>query len=404
MHGRRGSAWVECAEKQADEIRLMDSSRETLLGWSAKQGSILTGGGSLLEHSQPGRDFVESDLPHYYLQQRTTRQQFATWLADDRRSHAVVGCWSRPLFAGGWHEDSDRETDAYNLQTPSLFVDLRFPVLRPTEALLEGGCACTADCSPEQLRLLARQHCFAGYTLPEPPLSTPAAAAAAVSSSSSKSPLFTRHHIIDWNFHPSFPRSRPNRWFVQRSPDGQCFKEHSSARDADGVPVYFERWARRQGDGGGEKYLALRRDNECPAAAAKAGRTPGRDGVLVLVGSHFAAAIDRPSMPAFAGCPGPAAAPLVDQALSLALHAEVSTYLDLEGSYGRAGEGLRVLRCTHPWREGRTLFAAPPALELGPDARPVAVCWGADRWTVLENSYSVAELRAALGVRLLAQL
>ncbi len=26
--------------------------------------------------------------------------------------------------------------------------------------------------------------------------------------------VITRHHIIDWNYHPLYPRSRPNRWWV----------------------------------------------------------------------------------------------------------------------------------------------------------------------------------------------
>ena len=365
-----------------------------LLQWSSKQGAILTGEGALLRLSQPGEDYDESDLPHYHLRQRNTRQTFAAWLEGNRRSLAVVGCWSRPLFAGGWQEDSDRETEAYNLQTPSIFVDMRFPLQRPTELLRSAGCTSTAQCSPEQLRLLARQHCFAGYSLP----------------GEAHPRTFTRHHIIDWNYHPSFPRPRPNRWFVQCSPDGASFKEHSTVRDEDGVPVYFERWQRRTGDAGGEKYLAMRRDSECPAVAERKGRAPSRDAVLVVVGGHFAMAVNRAVFPTFAGCPGPAGPPLVDQALELGTalgRAEAAEYLDLEGSYGTvAGGTFDVLRSTHPWREGQALFpgAATVSVKLDAAGFARAVHCGADHWIVLENSFSVAELRGMFGPRYRARL
>lgn len=42
----------------------------------------------------------------------------------------IAGAWRRPLFVGGWtHSDgfsSDGET-TFNLQTPSVFLDMRIP-------------------------------------------------------------------------------------------------------------------------------------------------------------------------------------------------------------------------------------------------------------------------------------
>jgi hypothetical protein len=97
-----------------------------------------------------------------------TRSTFAHWLSQNRRSGAIVGAWSRyvymymciyiyyilytnsilyytiyyiplyrPLFCGGWGESTDTDTLAFNLQTPSFFMDLRCPTLRPS-----GMCVC----------------------------------------------------------------------------------------------------------------------------------------------------------------------------------------------------------------------------------------------------------------------
>ena len=80
-----------------------------------------------------------------------------------------------------------------------------------------------------ELRYLARQHCFSGYSLP---------------SKEGRFQYFTRHHIIDWNFHPSFPRPRPNKWWVEldrANAPCQSFKEFTPfARDDNNVPVFRE--------------------------------------------------------------------------------------------------------------------------------------------------------------------
>ena len=46
-----------------------DQEKE-LLGWNTKQGNILSGGGVIETLSIPNRDFLPSDLPHYYLEQK----------------------------------------------------------------------------------------------------------------------------------------------------------------------------------------------------------------------------------------------------------------------------------------------------------------------------------------------
>ena len=68
------------------------------------------------------------------------------------------------MFAGGWLHDSESMTEAFNLQTPSMLIDMRFPVDRPTEQLRRAGSV--EACSDDELMQLAQQHCFAGYSLP----------------------------------------------------------------------------------------------------------------------------------------------------------------------------------------------------------------------------------------------
>ena len=226
---------------------------------------------------------------------------------------------------------------------PSLFVDMRFPVARPTAILRSRKSV--AACSDVELRYLARQHCFSGYSLP---------------SKEGRFQYFTRHHIIDWNFHPSFPRPRPNKWWVEldrANAPCQSFKEFSFARDDNNVPVYFERWARMSGDSNGKHYIALRRKIGCPVEAARQGRVPNRDAVLVVVGKHFGLAVDRQyPIPAFKRATGPGGPALVDYAVAQGDREAAEQYLSLEGSYGTT-DNWEIKHSTHPWREGARLLS-----------------------------------------------
>ena len=425
----------------------MDSiHKKELLQWSSKQGHILTGDGKLQLYSLAGRDFTDEDLPHHHLVNRTTWKAFNDWKALNRRSDMLVGAWSRPLFSGGWSESFDHDTEAFNLQTPSIFIDIRIPRARPTAYLKLKGAI--SACSWDDLRLLARQHCFAGYTLPETNIPSSDQYQYLVGG---KTTVFTRHHVIDWNYHPSFPRNRPNRWWVQLAeragleeehghhgrPSGSgpsSFKEHSTVRDPQGVPVYTERWALRPDHFPPKvalalgyshlttpRYLALRRRTPCPHRSQQEGRgataMERRDAVLVVVGNHFALAVDRDyeSLTAYmqeqqlrrhnsgqsVGGGGAAFTDSLWQDSSMGARAQqlqqhqhqvldesgqpitvtsvsggsltardvAEEYLTLEGSYGHVfssdsgdsadGEDLwRIQRSTLPWLEGRSAMAA----------------------------------------------
>lgn len=206
----------------------MDTDR--LLEWGSTQSHILTGGGIIETYSQPGKDFTEEDLPHFLLKKRIIRQTMRKWLDEGRKSKSIIGAWNRPIFVGGWMESSVQDTEAFNLQTPSVFIDMRIPTARPTSRLRVKHSL--QSCSDEELRILSRQHCFAGYSLS--------------SLDERGNEVFTRHHFLDWNYHPSYPRSRPNRWWVQKKETKthsdaptESFKEFSVIRDSNDVPVYM---------------------------------------------------------------------------------------------------------------------------------------------------------------------
>jgi len=279
------------------------------LDWSSTQSHILTGNGLLNAKLLPGRDFLDPDhLPHYYLRFRKSWEIFLSWLKENKRSDMITGCWNRTIFCGGWKESSDYDTDAFNLQTPSIFVDMRIPKTLPAAIFALRGSL--SACTLNELQVLSRQHCFAGFTYPE-------------SSKSGHGPIFTRYHIIDWNYHPKFPRNRPNRWRAELNSDKSSFKEYSVCVDDFGVPVYFERWARYENDSMGSKYLACRKlppnvpfsglDADGGKIEERAHDTGYRDAVLVVVGHHFAYVCDRElPFPEFAGASGPGGPALID--------------------------------------------------------------------------------------------
>eukprot|EP01041_Mallomonas_annulata_P012856 gene12856-27108_t len=356
--------------------------------WSAIQSHILTGGGLLNSALIPNEDFRDpDDLPHFHLREGKSHETYLAWINEDRRSNLLSGCWSRAIFIGGWKESSEHDTEAFNIQTPSIFIDIRIPLNRPTEQLKFRRSL--SECRLDELQILSRQHCFGGYTLPE-----------VMSIDLNTGPIFTRHHIIDWNYHPYFPRPRPNRWWVDINEDKSSFKEYSIARDKFNVPIYYERWLRRPNDSQGMKYLALKRITSNNNNTTNTTKQSYREALLVIVGNHFCYASDRITpFPDFPGAAGPAGPPLVDHSIYMITamsqnrsfdeethrwRQKIISYLDLEGSYGHVynisedsndiinhtniskDQNLSwiIEKSTHPWREGQCLWSAedPPII------------------------------------------
>jgi hypothetical protein len=362
--------------------------------------------------------YLPSDLPHFHLRNQTSHKTFHAWIRANRRSHNIVGCWSRPLFCGGWQESTTQDTDAYNLQTPSIFIDMRFPTARPTDHLRTF--TSLDQCSAYELEILARQHCFSGYSLPDrfQPLD-----------GNIMGEVFTRHHVIDWNYHPFFPRPRPNRWWVEVEEDFSSFKEHSAFRDNFNVPVYFERWQRRSPiNHQRHLYLALRK---------RRSGAGDRDAILVVTGAHFALAVDR-DFSALTDidqaalrqrCSGGGAF-FVDYVLARAKECDseeeregwlrrARSYLDLEGSCGLCAANWEVSKSSLPWLEGSPLFHPSDRLHFSFDSvskELVEMQWAvegsasprarkcAGTWEVLECSFSQSQLQQLFPQQLRSKL
>ena len=240
------------------------------LDWTNKQGRILTCEGKANEYyrSERGFPFQPEELPHHHLMTKSTYEAFQQfWNAKPSSSMIVCGAWKRPLFMGAWEHSTSNDEDVFNIQTNSLFIDLRIPKTKPVQHFDTIGKRCKTNTefletlSELELRLYSRQHVFSGYT---------------VSSIEKGRPVGTRHHCIDWNF-VGVPRSRPNKWYIEpqsQSHPTQVWKEWAYATNSFGQNYYCERWERSDGDDDGEGFvLAMRK-----AAGSE------RDGVLVAVG------------------------------------------------------------------------------------------------------------------------
>jgi hypothetical protein len=269
-----------------------DHWQDDHLGWSAKQGRILTDGGNALRYysHETGHPFLSEELPHYHLERGDTHPIFLTWAKErcdrlDAReerspilvlpgavtatilpSSPIVGAWSRTIFAGRWEHTSDKDEVSYNIQTGTLFVDLRIPRTKPIgrwEELEHVGIETLKSLSDYELRLYARQHVFGGFSV----LTT--------ESKQPGRPLATRHHCIDWNHIPGKPRPRPNKWYIEcentAGPTNR-WKEWSYSTDQNGQCYYYEVWERIKDDVLGQGLcLAMRKRN-------------GTDGIMVVVG------------------------------------------------------------------------------------------------------------------------
>ena len=200
----------------ADLPREMKSEVEVdaVLEWTSKQGRILTANGKATEFyvQDRGFPFQEKELPHHHLKNNTTKC-FAKWALENKKPGNVCGAFFRPLFVGDFEHTTDRDEIVYNVQTNTLFIDMRIPHLG--KKVLGDKIASFGDMSDEQIKLFARRHAFSGYT---------------VSNNENGRPVCTRHHCIDWNF-VGVPRPRPNKWYVEMNADSSMWKEWAYARD-----------------------------------------------------------------------------------------------------------------------------------------------------------------------------
>ena len=406
-----------------------NNSLQNLLDWTAKQGRILTDEGKATEHycSERGFPFASNELPHYHLERGDSHEVFHCWAAEAVSSSScaeqspIVGAWSRPLFAGTWEHSTDNEETVYNVQTRSLFIDLRIPTSKPVsnwENLLGGDNDTNEErrrlsspsrqafevMSDEDLRLYARQHVFAGYSVISREKNSN-------NRMSNKLPLCTRHHCIDWNYVNGKPRPRPNKWCIEgRNGNGTPFhtwKEWSYATDEKGQCYYWEKWERISGDELGQGLrLAMR----------KRKKQGSSDAILVAVGDHFNYIVGRQSLELHTRYRHASnTVELVDLALQNGDRDTAISHLSLAGGHGTISSGWKIDCALQPWHHGKSVFDClicnscyDEVRVTGSDDDASCMAWevviGNDSWDIFECSLSRDELQQLLLSRKMSKL
>lgn len=346
--------------------------RKELLGWTWKQGRILTcnGQATTFYTRERGFPFETDELPHHHLLGNNTDVLFADWARQDVKvKNPICGVYSRPIFVGGFEHSTDHDELVYNVQTHSLFIDLRIPRLGMT--LFENVKDLESMCN-EDIKLYARRHVFAGYTRLEQ------------GDDDDERPICTRHHCMDWNF-VGVPRPRPNKWYVEMSPCGNIWKELAYAKDNFHQHYYWERWERLNRDGNGKGLvLALRRD--------RTGDNKERDGVIVVVGDHFNYMYGRMLMGNELTYGQSSLVDLVDAAIDAGDRATAESYLSIDAGHGRISMGWKIDCAIQPWKKDTRLFNVASIDIHGSDVESCRIIMDGVPYKVYESSVGIKDL------------
>eukprot|EP01083_Nonionella_stella_P145106 454068_1 len=159
-----------------EEIHHQNENNKLLMEWTSKQGRILTANGKAASYYTAARGFpyIDADLPHHHLMNNSTTDTFLAWAKErevrlrsqsqsqsqslrvphshshshsqgehqhpDVKTHyPICGAFNRPLFVGGWEHSTDQEEDVYNVQTNTLFIDIRIPKLGRGRSMMKHG-------------------------------------------------------------------------------------------------------------------------------------------------------------------------------------------------------------------------------------------------------------------------
>jgi hypothetical protein len=251
----------------------------------------------------------------------------------------LLGSWTREWIQRDGNQSNPREV--HYIQVPKFFADVRIPVDRKVTPSARSF----DDLSDADLRELARQQAFTGWT-------------------SVQDATSTWHHDID--FEP--PDGFADVGRVEQLEDGHIL-EHGT----DGS--YTESW-RRSGAADGP-FLVIRVQQEVRI-----------DRVLLVAGDYFLYIRNR----AVPLPPGSSFAQLLDATPDRATRVR---YLDCEFSYGQSRGGSvpwEIQRSTLPWLEGKPLdFVNGIVLSQG-RLKPAAGSAVRGEWSVPVNTLSPAQL------------
>lgn len=360
------------------------------LDWSDKQRRILTGNDNAEEYyvAERGFSFLETELPHYHLLRGDVSfdsLQPSSSSDDQQVSNPITGVWKRPLFYGGWEHSTEQDETVYNVQTNTLFIDLRIPVTKSLLFANISSIQSLQDMNQEQLRWFARQHIFCGYSLLNKEQDKEQAPGKPFPFSC------TRHHCMDWNF-VGVGRSRPNRWWIETKDSSKVetpssptavWKEWAYATDPAGQHYYCERWESWEKDEMTKRtkpVVALRRTNGTD------------DGVILIVGDHFnyclatgkRNAIEQKSEQKYGGS---SLVGRVDAALD---KNDLLTARELlgrfQGGHGRVSEGWKIDLAIEFWKEGSSLWTSQDISVSGDSVGDCVVTWKGETWNVFESN------------------
>lgn len=385
----------------------VSSVRQKQLNWSSKQVSLLTCSFQAESYytEDNGYPFRPEELPHHLLNRRLTVSQFQAW-RQDQASSPIVGAWKRPLFYSAFDHSSQEEESVFNVQTNTLFVDLRIPTSRNPliQSLRARNVKSWEGLDREELRLMARQHVFAGFSRVQETKN--ASDRSIVLPTQNKDPPYphfcTRHHCMDWNYIGGPGRSRPNKWWIELSPSSpNVWKEWAYATDPAGQHYYCERWERLPGSDSSAPIVALRRvfreeDGE------------NRDGIIVVVGNHFNYCIQV--LPHTAtSVTGSSFIERVDNALDKEddVYAARNLLCRLQAGHGHINSREWMIdEAIEFWKEGTPLWNPEKDLQItGYSINDCQLTWNGDIWEVFEtNLPTIRDFELLVGMMSRARL
>ena len=390
--------------EEPEAVPATTKENELLLDWTSKQGRILTcnGLGATYYTPERGYPFTEDELPHHhYLLKAATGSSttsnahgedvtdiskekdndsdvFYSWaLKQDKtiiEKNPVCGVWNRPLFLGGFEHSTDVDEIVFNVQTNTLFIDMRIP--RIAKSILPSMNVNAnkekddnmnfglSKLTNDELRLYARRHAFAGYTKYHKPVTT-------TTNEASELGFCTRHHCIDWNLVHNKGRNRPNKWYVQFPPNNNnVWKELSFAKDEYNQHYYWEKWSRLHKDyNGNGLVLALRAKQPLSSSSSSSSSSkqkndqPLRDGILVVVGDHFNYIFARDPIITSSDMQTKAEyndksnlVEVVDAAAQANDRDTMLSYLSIDAGHGTISSGWIIDHALQYWKEGTSLF------------------------------------------------
>jgi hypothetical protein len=429
-----------------------ENLQNELMDWTSKQGRILTANGTApnLYTAERGFPFSETELPHYYLTNDSTHDTFSKWAKEyneeqklqtmkdkNSNSNPVCGAWSRPLFIGQWEHSTGEQETVYNIQSNTLFIDLRIPreaaqLLLPKVTPVSFSVSYSHNkrtleqimdsWTMQEICLYARRHVFGGFTrlswVEQGPSSRLEESLDGMTSSTSEKgrrPVCTRHHCIDWNYMGK-PRNRPNKWFVEMHPfHNNEWKEWSFATDHYGQHYYWEKWERLEEDGcstsmksatkptsHNEEKVRVSREQEniILVLRKRVTKDDPRDGILIIVGNHFNYLFDKDlsDIDERKYDTTSSLMEVIDQATEATDREAAKAYLSIDAGHGTISSGWNIDCAIQFWKEGSALLSSNETICIdGRDLNDCIITWNGCPWDIYETSLTkLNDLRVLL--------